>query len=155
MIDNLTFKDGMFIVLASFFLMVIVASFITLPKIGWKRVIYAIELYIIILIIFMLGYNYLKQQNNASYLTQEILMFGLIALIVFIVVVIISIEIFAMRKTTHGFLLTVSAIVFVIIVITGILANSALNQRYGLNFQDPADRFEIGTYSRLSESYTN
>lgn len=155
MFDNLTFKDGIFIVLASFVLMVIVASFISLPKVGWKRVIYTIELFIIILIIFTLGYNYLKEQNNASYLTQERLLFGLIALIVLIVVVIISIEIFALRKTTHGFLITVSAIVFVIIVIMGILANSALNERYGLNFQDPMAKFEVGTYGRLAESYTN
>ena len=155
MFDNLTFKDGIFIVLASFLLMVIVASFITLPKIGWKRVIYLVELFVIVLLIFTLGYNYLKQQNNASYLTQERLMFGLIALIILIVVVIISIEIFAMRKTTHGFLIFVSSIVFVIIVIMGILANSALNQRYGLDFQDPMARFEVGTYGRLAESYTD
>ena len=155
MFDNLTFKDGMFIVLASFFLMVLVASFITLPKIGWKRVVYSIELFIIILLIFTLGYNYLKEQTNASYLTQERLMFGLIALIILIVVVVVSIEIFSMRKTTHGFLLIVSAIVFVIIVIMGILANNALNQRYGLNFQDPMARFEVGTYGRLAESYTD
>ena len=82
-------------------------------------------------------------------------MFGLIALIILIVVVIISIEIFAMRKTTHGFLIFVSSIVFVIIVIMGILANSALNQRYGLDFQDPMARFEVGTYGRLAESYTD
>ena len=155
MFDNLTFKDGIFIVLASFLLMVIVASFITLPKIGWKRVIYLVELFVIVLLIFTLWYNYLKQQNNASYLTQERLMFGLIALIILIVVVIISIEIFAMRKTTHGFLIFVSSIVFVIIVIMGILANSALNQRYGLDFQDPMARFEVGTYGRLAESYTD
>ena len=155
MFDNLTFKDGMFIVLASFFLLVIVASFITLPKIGWKRVVYLIELYVIILIIFMLGYNYLKEQNNASYLTQERLMFGLIALIVLIMVIVISIEIFSMRKTTHGFLIFVASIVFVIIVIMGVLANSALNNRYGLHFQDPMARFEVGTYGRLAESYTD
>ena len=81
-------------------------------------------------------------------------MFGLMALIILIVVV-VSIEIFSMRKTTHGFLLIVSAIVFVIIVIMGILANNALNQRYGLNFQDPIVNFEVGTYGRSVESYTN
>ena len=37
----------------------------------------------------------------------------------------------------------------------GILANSALNQRYGLDFQDPMAKFEVGTYGRLAESYTN
>ena len=63
MINNLTFKDGMFIVLASFFLMVVVASFMKLPEVGWKKVVYLIELFIIILFLFMIGYNYLKEQQ--------------------------------------------------------------------------------------------
>ena len=155
MYNNLTFKDGMFIVLASFFLMVVVASFMNLPKVGWKKVVYSVELFIIILFLFMIGYNYLKEQTNASYLTQERLLFGLIALIVFIVVIVISIEIFSMRKTTHGFLLFVSAIIFVIIVIMGILANNTINQRYGLKFQDPLSRFNVGAHGSLAESYTN
>ena len=37
MFDNLTFKDGIFIVLASFLLIVMVASFITLPKIRMEK----------------------------------------------------------------------------------------------------------------------
>ena len=155
MFDNLTFKDGIFIVLASFLLLVICSAFIPLPDIGWKKVVYLIELYIIILVVFVLGYNYLKEKNNASYLTQEQLLIGLVVLIIIIVVVIMSIEIFSMRKTTHGFLLFVSSIVFVIILIMGILANSALNQRYGLNFQDPMISFEAGRYGKLSESYTD
>ena len=60
-----------------------------------------------------------------------------------------------MRKTTHGFLLFVSAIVFVIIVIMSILANNTINQRYGLKLQDPLSTLNVGAHGSLAESYTN
>jgi hypothetical protein len=156
MIDNLTFKDGLFIVLASFFIMVVCSAFITLPEIGWKKVVYLFELYIIILLFFVLGYNLLKQKsNNASYLTQERIFTALIAIIVAIVVIIASIEVFSVRRTNHGFILFISSIVLVLIILIGIVANSALTQRYGLDLQDPFSSFEVRNYARFAESYIN
>ena len=66
-----------------------------------------------------------------------------------------STEIFAMRKSKHGFIYFVCAIVGVLIILFGILANSAINQRYGINIKDPIDVYQSRKFGDIVNSYKN
>ena len=156
MFENLTFKDGMFICIAAFFLMVVILPFISLPEEGWKVVVYGVELYAIVLILSFFGYSFLKQKsNNASYLTQERIFFVLFLILIIIAVLVTSTEIIALRKRQHGFIYFVSAIVGVIILLIAFLANSALTQRYGTDYQHPFVMYDLTNYGKMVNSYKN
>jgi|MDTB01.2.fsa_nt_gb hypothetical protein len=156
MFENLTFKDGMFVVIAAFVLMVMFLPFITLPEEGWKKVIYAIELYAIILIVAFFGYRLLKEKSNgASYLTQERILFGVFVFLILIVVLVMSSEIVALRRVQHGFIYFVATIVGIIILLLAVMTNSALTQRYGTDYQHPFTMFDMSSYGKLVESYKN
>tara|TARA_A100001035_G_scaffold248321_1_gene218363 strand:- start:215 stop:685 length:471 start_codon:yes stop_codon:yes gene_type:complete len=156
MLENLTFNDGLFVILAGFFLTVLITPFITLPEEGWRKVMYLIEIYIIVSVLFLFAYKLLKEKSdNASYLAQERIFMGLFFVMIVLVGFIMGSEIFSQRKTKHGFLFFVSAIVILIILIIAFLADTALTQRYGLDYQNPFTMFEMGRYYRVADSYKN
>ena len=75
MLENLTFNDGLFVILAGFFLTVLITPFITLPEEGWRKVMYLIEIYIIVSVLFLFAYKLLKEKSdNASYLGDYFLL---------------------------------------------------------------------------------
>jgi hypothetical protein len=133
-IDTFNVSDYFFIFLGAFLISVIICPFITFPEDGWETVIHFVELYILTLIVFGCFYGYLKTKSKEmTHLTQEKLYLSFFLILAVIVVFTLSREIFSRRNTTHGFILMLIAIVFVLICFFVYHADSAISERYSLN----------------------
>lgn len=133
-IDTFNVSDYTFIILGAFIAAVVLSPFIGFPEGAWESIIYFMELYVLTLIVFGCFYGYLKgKSREMTYLTQEKIYLGFFLLLAIIVVFILTREIFARRKTTHGFLLMIITVVFVLICFFVYQANNAITERYSLN----------------------
>jgi len=153
-LNTLKIGDMLFILLAAFFLTVLSAPFYTPPEEGWKYLLYLIEVYIIIVVVFTFVYAYLKERSNdASYLVQERMFAVLFFVLITIVVLISGREVYSQRKTKHGIVFFVGSIIGAIIFVVALMANSAITERYSTNFQHPFTMLEMGRYGKVADSY--
>ena len=133
-IDTFIVSDYLFIILGSFIISLILSPFMTFPSTGWEMIIYFVELYVLTLIVFGILYGYLKSKSKElTYLTQEKIYFVFFLVLALLIVFMVGREIFSLRNTTHGLLLVVIAIVFVLICFFYYAADSAITERYALN----------------------
>jgi len=133
-IDTFNASDYIFIFIGSFLLTLMITPFISLSHDGWEMVIDMVQLYVVTLVVLGVLYGYTKSKSSeATELTQDKIYMVFFLVLAIIVITIISRELFAIKHTEHGFILTIIAIVFVLICVFVWVANSAITERYGLN----------------------
>ena len=130
--DNLTFNDGLFMILTAFVVTIVAVPFLPLSNLTIDTNIgYIFEVYIIIFIVVLLGYSFLKDNNSNNYLITQEQFFRVFVIIILSIVIYFSLrEIFAQRRKQHGFLLFIICVAFAIIILFSMLSFNTMSQQY-------------------------
>ena len=137
-LDNFNASDYIFIILGSFLLTLMITPLISMPSDGWEMVINVSQLYVVTLLVSGFFYGYIKYKSkDLTYLTQERIYIGFFLILAILIIFILSRELMALRRTRHGFILTIIVVLFILICFFFWAASSALNERYGLNQPNP------------------
>jgi hypothetical protein len=154
MFDNLNMNDGIFIVMASFFISICLSPFLNLPTDGTYLIYYMFEVFIITLVVTLGLYSYLKSRSNeATYLTQEKIMKTLFIIFIVLAVFFMVSDVYAQRKTRHGFAWFMITICIILIAVFGFMVNSKMSERMGLNNTNFLTPFDMRLYSAKGDYY--
>ena len=129
--DKLNIQDAIFILLGTFVITIIVATFLPKKKTATETIAYTVEIYLILLVLVLLGYASLKESsNNATNLTQDKLFKVFVILILAIVLYFSFQEVLAQRNQKNGFVPFIVCLFLAIIILLMVLSYSAVTKKY-------------------------
>lgn len=154
MFDELNLNDGIFIVLGSFFITICTIPFLNLPSDGHELLYYMFEVFIITFIITAGLYIFIKGKSaDATYLTQERIMKSLCLIFIILFIFFLFNDVYAERKTRHGFAWFILSITIVLILVFAYFINSMMTEKFDIDFPNKLTPIERRLYSNRGDYF--